>query len=228
MGIADTAGDLISQVIARQAVGFFHLRRGDLDRAVPTLEAALELDQRAQSTWVELVRAALGYAYLLAGRVDEGFPFLEPQKDFRRMDQALQVHWLAEANLLTGRIDEAARLATEVLALARAHHEHGHEAWALRLLGEIALRREPLDADSAERTYRQSIAIADRLEMRPLVAHCRWGLARLYRRAGWPDPAREELQAGLALFRAMGMTYWVSPAEAELKALRSSSCPEED
>jgi transcriptional regulator with AAA-type ATPase domain/tetratricopeptide (TPR) repeat protein len=228
VGIADSAGDLISQVIARQAVGFLHLRRGDLDRAVPTLEAALELDQRAQSTWVELVRAALGYAYLLAGRVDEGFPFLQPQKDFRRMDRALQVHWLAEAHLLTGRIDEAARLATEVLALARAHHEQGHEAWALQLLGEIALRREPLDADSAERAYRQSIAIADRLEMRPLVAHCRWGLARLYRRAGRPDPAREELQAGLALFRAMGMTYWVSPAEAELKALRSSSRPEED
>src|SRR5262249_6099830 len=50
--IADSAGELISQVIARQAVGFLHLRRGDLDRAVPTLEAALELDQRAQSTWV--------------------------------------------------------------------------------------------------------------------------------------------------------------------------------
>jgi tetratricopeptide (TPR) repeat protein len=219
---------LIDQVIARQAVGFLHLRRGDLGRAVPTLEVALELDQRAQSTWVELVRAALGYAYLLAGRVDKGFPFLEPQTEFRRMDWALQVHWLAEANLLTGRIDEAARLATEVLALTRAHHEQGHEAWALRLLGEIALRREPLDADTAERAYRQSIVIADRLEMRPLVAHCRWGLGRLYRRAGRPDPAREELQAGLALFRVMGMTYWVSPAEAELKALRNSSRPEED
>src|SRR5262249_43898719 len=149
--IADSAGELISQVIARQAVGFLHLRRGDLDRAVPTLEAALELDQRAQSTWVELVRAALGCAYLLAGRLDEGLPFLEPHQDFRRMDQALQVHWLAEANLLGGRIDEAARLATEVLALARAHHEQGHEAWALRLLGEIALRRESLDAESADR-----------------------------------------------------------------------------
>src|SRR5262249_61950937 len=100
--------------------------------------------------------------------------------------RALQVLWLAEANLLTGRIDASARLATEVLALARAHHEQGHEAWALRLLGEIALRREPLDADSAERSYRQSITIADRLEMRPLVAHCRSALAPLYPRA--PPP----------------------------------------
>jgi tetratricopeptide (TPR) repeat protein len=219
VGIADSAGQLVSQVIARQAVGFLHLTRGDLGRAMPTLEAALDLDRRAQSTWVGLVRAALGYAYVLAGRVDEGLPFLEPQEGVWRMDWALQDHYRAEGHLLAGRIDEAARLAAEALALARAHHEQGEEAWALRLLGEIALRREPVDADPAERAYRQSIAIADRLEMRPLVAHCRWGLGRLYRKAGRPDAAREELEAGLALFRSMGMAYWVSLAETEFDAL---------
>src|SRR5262249_56727127 len=61
VGIADSAGGLIDQVIARQAVGFFHLRRGDLDRAVPTLEVALGLHQRAQSTWAELARAPPGF-----------------------------------------------------------------------------------------------------------------------------------------------------------------------
>jgi hypothetical protein len=42
------------------------------------------------------------------------------------------------ACLLAGRHDDA-------LALAREHHERGHEAWALHLLGRIALQSEPQD-----------------------------------------------------------------------------------
>jgi hypothetical protein len=67
------------------------------------------------------------------------------------------------------------------------------------------------------------MTLARRLEMRPLMAHCHLGLGRLYRRAGWPDAAREELEAGLALYRSMGMAFWVSPAEAELHALPGTS-----
>jgi hypothetical protein len=77
----------------------------------------------------------------------------------------------------------------------------GPEAWALRLLGEIAARREPVDVEAADAAFRQAMTLAHRLEMRPLMAHCHLGLGRLYRRAGRPDTAREELEAGLALFR---------------------------
>jgi hypothetical protein len=66
------------------------------------------------------------------------------------------------------------------------------------------------------------MTLAHRLEMRPLLAHCHLGLGRLYRRAERPDAAREELEAGLALLRSMGMTHWVSSAEAELAALPRS------
>ena len=218
VGIADSAGHLISQVGARQAVGFLHLRRGDLDRALPTMEAALDLDRRAQSAWSERLRATLGCAYLLAGRVEEALRFLEPE-DFRGLARTYRVVWLAEARLMAGQIDEAARLADQALGLAREHHEQGHEAWILRLLGEIAARREPVDVEAADAAFRQATTLAYRLEMRPLMAHCHLGLGRLYRRAGRPDTARDELEAGLALLRSMGMTFWVSPIEAELAAL---------
>jgi hypothetical protein len=64
--------------------------------------------------------------------------------------------------------------------------------------------------------YREAIAIANRTEIRPLVAHAHLGLGRLSRCAGRPDVAREELEAGLALFRSMGMAFWASRAEGEL------------
>ena len=58
------------------------------------------------------------------------------------------------------------------------------EAWALRLLGEIAAQAGPPDLESAQARYGQALALADELGMRPLVAHCHLGLGKLYRRTG--------------------------------------------
>ena len=83
---------------------------------------------------------------------------------------------LGEAYLWTGRLEEATRLAERVLALSRDRKERGNQAWALRLLGEIAVQREPPETDQAEAHYRQALALAEELGMRPLQAHCHLGL----------------------------------------------------
>ena len=49
--------------------------------------------------------------------------------------------------------------------------------------------------------------------MRPLVAHCHLGLGALYRKTGTLDQARSEISAAVDLYRAMGMTSWLSRAE---------------
>jgi len=56
---------------------------------------------------------------------------------------------LGEAQLLAGYLEEA-----QALALAREHQERGHQAYALRLLGEIAAQREPPASDQAGDYYR--------------------------------------------------------------------------
>jgi hypothetical protein len=53
--------------------------------------------------------------------------------------------------------------------------------------------------------------------MRPLVAHCRLGLGKLYRRVGHREQAQEHLATATTMYREMGMTYWLEQAEAELK-----------
>jgi hypothetical protein len=40
------------------------------------------------------------------------------------------------------------------------------------------------DAGSGEVNFRQALALAESRGMRPLVAHCRLGLGKLYRRSG--------------------------------------------
>ena len=52
--------------------------------------------------------------------------------------------------------------------------------------------------------------------MRPLLAHCHLGLGSLYAKTGHPEPARSELTAAIALYRAMDMTFWLPQAEAML------------
>jgi uncharacterized protein HemY len=86
----------------------------------------------------------------------------------------------------------------------------------LRLLGEIAARREPPEIESAESYYRQARALAEALGMRPLQAHCHRGLGTLYATAGQWEQARTALTTAIEMYRAMDMTFWLLQAEAAL------------
>jgi predicted protein tyrosine phosphatase len=115
--------------------------------------------------------------------------------------------------VLAARID---RLATEEKRLLQAAAVI--EAYALRLLGEIASRGDPLDAETAEAHYRQALAFATELGMRPLVAHCHLGLGTLYRRIGKREPAQEHLSTAATMYREMGMRFWLAKSEQEATA----------
>ena len=123
---------------------------------------------------------------------------------------------LSEALLLVGRVDEASALARRLLDLSRTHTGRGYQAHAYRLLGEVARHREPPDVDQAAAHYRQALALAEDLGMRPLQAHCHLGLGTLYATTGQRQQAQAELSAAIDLYRAMDMTFWLPQAEAAL------------
>ena len=116
-------------------------------------------------------------------------------------------------------------LSAETLGLAEGYVEVRSlgplpvKGLALRLLGEIAAHRDPPDIEKAEDHYRQALALAEELGMRPLVAHCQLGLGRLYRRAGKPQQAREHVTIATTMYREMDMSFWLEQAEAERKQL---------
>ena len=118
--------------------------------------------------------------------------------------------------MLAGHLEEAHALAERALALAREHQERSNQAYALRLLGDIAARRDPPEVARAEAHYRQALALAEELGMRPLQAHCHRGLGTLYATTGQREQAHVELSAVIDLHRAMEMTFWLPQAEAAL------------
>jgi tetratricopeptide (TPR) repeat protein len=163
----------------------------------------------------------LGEAYILGGRIADAVPLLtQALEQSTAMGmiyyQALCGLPLGKAHLLASGPKDANALAERALALARERQEQGHEAYTLRLLGEIAAQREPPERERTEAYYRQSLALADELGMRPLQAHCHLGLATLYAKIDWPEQARAELTTAIALYRVMEMTFWLPQAEEAL------------
>jgi tetratricopeptide (TPR) repeat protein len=126
---------------------------------------------------------------------------------------------LGGAHLLDGRLADATRIAQEGLAAASQRGERGAEGRLLRLLGDIAAHPDRFEVETAEAHYRQALALAEELEMRPLVAHCHLGLGKLYRRASKTEQATEHLTTATTMYREMDMRFWLEQAEAELKEL---------
>src|SRR5262249_12599369 len=168
------------------------------------------------------VNSTLGYAYALAGRSAEAIPLLEEAAERPVMvneGQSLRCIWLSEAYLLAGREADARATAQRALGLARQHKERGHEAYTLLLLGEIAAGEDSLDTGKAENRYRQALALAEELGMRPLIPHGHVGLGKLYRQIGSRQQAEEHLTTAATMMRDMQMGLWLEKAEAELKEL---------
>jgi tetratricopeptide (TPR) repeat protein len=220
--LAEAIEQPYSIAIALLFVGLSHRRQGAIHTAIPMLERGLELCQNANiPLFFPLAASFLGAAYALAGRVAEALPLLDQTLERVATGSHLLLHALvltelSEALLLVGRVDEASALAGRLLELSRTHTGHGYQAHAYRLLGEVAVRRAPPDIDQATAHYRQALALAEEVGMRPLQAHCHLGLGTLYVRTGEREQAHAELSAAIDLYRAMDMTFWLPQAETAL------------
>jgi tetratricopeptide (TPR) repeat protein len=215
---------------AQAALGRVHLRRGDFERAAAMLESALAICETAQLPLLYPFAASpLGAAYARLGRMPDALPLLEQAVEraaaMRRMvDQSLWMYWQSEAVLLDGRQEEGTELAARALHVAATHKERGYEAWILRLLGDVHAQQGPPAFAGAEQHYRQSLAIAESLGMRPLVARCCLSLGELQHRQGRSD-APDTLRTAYAMCREMEMTYWLHHVEAALERAGAPPTP---
>jgi class 3 adenylate cyclase len=217
--MAETFGQPFSLARTLNDLGYLYCVRGDVNRSVPVLERALALwSERNLRISSPVTMGFLGYAYALSGRVSEGLSLLQ---EAEAAGESLNLHWfralqdvhIGETHLVSDRLDEARRYAERALAFARERHMRGCEAMALRLLAETALRSAPLEAERAADHYRQARALAGELRMRPLVAHCELGLAKLNQRIGQQQEAREHIATAVTMYREMGMSFWLPDAE---------------
>jgi DNA-binding SARP family transcriptional activator/class 3 adenylate cyclase len=190
-----------------------HLARGDIAYSVNLLERGLAVSRQWDLPFLAAgYSASLGYAHSLTDRADEGLPLLEQAMGvFEAMRHQLALSLfrvlLGEAYVLGGRLDQASTLARDALKLAQASVQRSGEVGFLRILADISERTGRLE--EAEAQYREAGALAEGLGMRPLAARCRQGLASVYARMANQKKARDELAAATAMYRDMGVGFWL-------------------
>jgi len=123
---------------------------------------------------------------------------------------------LSEALLLLGRVEDASARADQFLERSRTHPGRGHQAQAFRLLGDIAMQRDPPERELAAAHYQQALTLAEEIGMRPLQAHCHRGLGTLYAQGGQREQAHTELSTAITMYRTMDMGFWLPQTEAAL------------
>jgi tetratricopeptide (TPR) repeat protein len=215
----DGRGD--TPIIAHAWLGHLYLVKGDLEQAIRVFYPGLALCRASGNrTQLRAISAGLGYASALQGCLAEGRALLEEGISESLRTGARQspyrVAWLSEVYRLAGRGEEAWQHARQALDLALQQKERGNEALALHQLGAVQAHADPPDAAQAEAHYRQALALAEALGMRPLVAHCHHGLGWLYHQTDRDEQARTALITAIELYKAMDMTFWLPQAEATL------------
>ena len=224
MQIAERTNHPHTVIESHSALGGVSLEQGDLDTARRVFEHGVALLQAGGVRDVNLL-SGLGYAYGLSGRLSEALALLEEtvrsEVSISAMGLGLAVRMsrLAEIYLRAGRGDEALDRARSAVELSRKHQERANEATALRVLAEVRALGDPVEATSAATHYADSLALAEELGMRPLVAHCHLGLGKLYRRRGAPHQARDHLAIALTMYHEMNLRSWPEQAEAEMRGL---------
>jgi class 3 adenylate cyclase/tetratricopeptide (TPR) repeat protein len=223
--LAEVIDHPYSLINALRGLSRIHRGRGSFDHAIRLAERGLALSrERHLPQLLPDISDELGNAYTQSGRTVEGLAVLE--EALAAMEAMGMVQWrtpllahLGEAYLLASRQEDALAQAERCRALARERGHRGSEAWALRLLGEIASHAERPDVVAAEVRYGAALTLASELGMHPLVAHCHLGLGKLHVRAGDLTKGRQRLHDAAAMYRSMGMLSFLKEAESEIQGL---------
>jgi tetratricopeptide (TPR) repeat protein len=213
-----------ADAVAQAMLGVAHVARvrDDHPTAIVWYERVIELG-RTQSVpfAVILGTANLGQTLARAGRPSEARPLLERgllllERAGNLFQYTMHLGWLARVCDAEGDIARALDLARQSVDQAAAQ---GHRGVLAENRCHLATILAHAGASDAEGTYREALALAEELGMRPLQAQCHLGLGQLYRKLGRAEDARAELSRAVTLFREMGMAFWLPEAETELAQL---------
>jgi tetratricopeptide (TPR) repeat protein len=213
--------------IAYRASGILHLTKGDWVKSLSAFEKAIAAGRSGHAdnlTYLVVAYSARALAHLgdtaeAEQRFQAGEQLAELQIAGGRGGAQIASAFIAlgRAALLLARLDDAERLVNRALSFSAAFP--GYAAYVYQLLGDTAMHRGRCDFERSEDYFRQSLVLAEPRGMRPLIAHCHFGLGKLYRRSGKCEQAREHVTIAATMYREMDMRFWLEQAEAEMRAL---------
>jgi class 3 adenylate cyclase/tetratricopeptide (TPR) repeat protein len=196
VALASETGHPLSSAFAYWGQGHYHLYQRSYQDAAVVLEKGLEVCRRWDLRfWFSRLASALGLARAMTGETETALELIDQALDdvlarHYAVDAARLFERLATAHLAAGRYDLAESKALHALSLSTRSNARGHQAWSMRLLGEIYTAIDSVDRARADENFNAALGLANTLGMRPLAAHCYEGISRLHARRG--DQLRAE------------------------------------
>ena len=199
--------------------------KGDFEAALFWLERALAVATEWNLMFLVLdITQALGCVHAFRGDFDKGLSLLETARAGiestrpRKVDAVIYAH-LGEVQMLAGQLGDAIFHVEAARKIAVDCGQRAIEAHTLRMLGDLARLSSRPDPEKAQSWYEQAIKIAEVLGMRPLLARCYLGLGGLRGSEDQEQTALAYTREAIAMFREMGMQYWLERAESTLTVL---------
>jgi tetratricopeptide (TPR) repeat protein len=227
--LGEDLGTPNTAAMAWTGLGHIHTERGDFDQARPLLERSIvQCRDRGYRVYYGVATLHLGEGFARSGCSAEALSLFEGaleifmETDPRSFLKVFAWVGLAEAHAYAGRYEDARRFAERVLDWARERNKGGWELVAHHALGLAAVRADSMQPAVADRHLGRALSLAHEYGRRPLVARCHLDLAELHRKTGQRERAMKHLSQATAMFRDMGMRFWLGEAEAERRQLVSA------
>lgn len=215
-------------IYAQTALGFVLLVKGEYEAALGPSELALEAVDRTDTPFMIPVSASqVGLLLAKLGRHSDG---LEMGRRAVRTAEEIGVRagrsrWvarLAEAYFCAGEIEDALTQAEAAVSIAEEAGEPAYLCTALRLRGRIRAKSVG-DFEQSRDDMARAKSIAQRLQLGPELAKCRYVLGEVELRARSPAAMRE-FAAAEHRFRRFGMARWAKLArEAQVHGILDTS-----
>jgi len=218
LSIAEEVGHPFNIAHLYYDLGYYYETKGDIDQGVEALAKAVDLIETWSLTYLSpFIKGFYGHVLALSGKVEEGVDGLEEAQALYEqiglgLFRSLVGLQLGEAYLIAGRHQDALAKTKDALALARKRGERGHEAYGLRILGDIMAASAGEKTQDAMVSYQGARALAAALGMRPLMAMTELRIGRLLECGNQAAKARKHIKTAESLSAEIGMTLWEIPA----------------
>ncbi len=222
IAIATNADQAYSMAAAYLGLGQILITQRSFAQAIPVLEGVVELCEKSALLLIEKpTTALLSLAYASEGRFTDALSIMGSSLPSERklviFDTPTSVVASAMAYLLTGKLEEAKKIAVSTQRVVEQHGYRGNQAKLLQLLGDIYANHSPSKTGKAVGCYNQAISLANELHMKPLVAQCNLSLGLLHKANKSYSEAYPYLSQASQLFSDMEMDKWVVRTEQELQ-----------
>jgi len=208
-------GDLRTLGMVEHNYGCFFQAKGDWKAVAEHHKKNIEYSEKVK--FLSLLGwgwSYLGNAHAHLGDPETGIRYGEKGIKIKRdagIDWflSLQYSLLGETYLQLGDLENARASMEEALRWSQKNNEKYWEAVAWVFSGRIQGRMERSQMRKAEEDILQGMKIADELKAKPTYAQGHLFLGEVYAHHGQKEKALENLTKAEAMFREMGMDYWL-------------------